>query len=373
MVFVRHALPGERVVVEITEGTDGDRFWRGDAVEVLDASPGPGRRRRARSPDRAAAAAATSSTSRCRASARSRRPWSREQLARLAGLERRRRRSSRCPSSGARRRPALADPDALRGHRRRPARAARAPLARRGPGRGLPDRAPGRPGRRPGGRAGRDETVATPDGTHEFPVGGRRLLAGAPRRRRDAGRDRAGAARRRSRGRGRSTSTPASGCSPGSWPTPSGPAAGWWRSRATGRPPGTPGTTWRRCGMPRSSAARSTGCSPRRTTSPSTWSCSTRRARVPAGRWSSRSSTARPRAVAYVACDPAALARDVAIFAEHGYRLTALRAFDLFPMTHHVECVAHCSRKAALTCGDVIWALGRESRERALRLTLGSL
>jgi tRNA/tmRNA/rRNA uracil-C5-methylase (TrmA/RlmC/RlmD family) len=48
----------------------------------------------------------------------------------------------------------------------------------------------------------------------------------------------------------------------------------------------------------------------------------------------------RPRAVAYVACDPAALARDVAIFAEHGYRLTALRAFDLFPMTHHLECVA---------------------------------
>lgn len=47
-----------------------------------------------------------------------------------------------------------------------------------------------------------------------------------------------------------------------------------------------------------------------------------------------------PRAVAYVACDPAALARDVAIFAEHGYRLEQLRAFDLFPMTSHVECVA---------------------------------
>jgi tRNA/tmRNA/rRNA uracil-C5-methylase (TrmA/RlmC/RlmD family) len=47
-----------------------------------------------------------------------------------------------------------------------------------------------------------------------------------------------------------------------------------------------------------------------------------------------------PRAVAYVACDPAALARDLAIFAEHGYRLSQLRAFDLFPMTHHVECVA---------------------------------
>ena len=51
-----------------------------------------------------------------------------------------------------------------------------------------------------------------------------------------------------------------------------------------------------------------------------------------------------PRAVAYVACDPAALARDVAIFAEHGYRLAGLRAFDLFPMTHHVECVAWLER-----------------------------
>ncbi|MGN6302957.1 MAG: class I SAM-dependent RNA methyltransferase [Angustibacter sp.] len=47
-----------------------------------------------------------------------------------------------------------------------------------------------------------------------------------------------------------------------------------------------------------------------------------------------------PRAVAYVACDPAALARDVATFAELGYRLDAVRAFDCFPMTHHVECVA---------------------------------
>jgi tRNA/tmRNA/rRNA uracil-C5-methylase (TrmA/RlmC/RlmD family) len=48
----------------------------------------------------------------------------------------------------------------------------------------------------------------------------------------------------------------------------------------------------------------------------------------------------RPRVVVYVACDPAALARDVATAAEAGYRLAGLRAFDLFPMTHHVECVA---------------------------------
>ena len=47
-----------------------------------------------------------------------------------------------------------------------------------------------------------------------------------------------------------------------------------------------------------------------------------------------------PRAVAYVACDPAALARDVAYAREAGYGIRSLRAFDAFPMTHHVECIA---------------------------------
>ncbi|WP_280690440.1 class I SAM-dependent RNA methyltransferase [Kitasatospora sp. GAS204B] len=46
------------------------------------------------------------------------------------------------------------------------------------------------------------------------------------------------------------------------------------------------------------------------------------------------------RRIAYVACDPAALARDLAFFREGGYRVVSLRAFDLFPMTHHFECVA---------------------------------
>ncbi|WP_253866620.1 class I SAM-dependent RNA methyltransferase [Micromonospora sp. WMMA2032] len=46
-----------------------------------------------------------------------------------------------------------------------------------------------------------------------------------------------------------------------------------------------------------------------------------------------------PRAVAYVACDPAAFARDVRTFAEAGWRLAALRGFDLFPNTQHVELV----------------------------------
>ena len=52
----------------------------------------------------------------------------------------------------------------------------------------------------------------------------------------------------------------------------------------------------------------------------------------------------RPRAISYVACDPAALARDVALLADLGYALIEVRAFDLFPMTHHVECVAHFER-----------------------------
>ena len=39
-------------------------------------------------------------------------------------------------------------------------------------------------------------------------------------------------------------------------------------------------------------------------------------------------------------CDPATLARDLGFFATHGWRLEDLRAFDAFPMTHHVECLA---------------------------------
>lgn len=42
----------------------------------------------------------------------------------------------------------------------------------------------------------------------------------------------------------------------------------------------------------------------------------------------------------YVACDPVALARDTATLEAAGYRLARLRAFDLFPHTHHLEAVA---------------------------------
>ncbi|MFC6354768.1 class I SAM-dependent RNA methyltransferase [Luethyella okanaganae] len=51
-----------------------------------------------------------------------------------------------------------------------------------------------------------------------------------------------------------------------------------------------------------------------------------------------------PRQLVYVACDPVALARDVGLLREHGYELRELRAFDLFPNTHHLEAVARLTR-----------------------------
>lgn len=63
--------------------------------------------------------------------------------------------------------------------------------------------------------------------------------------------------------------------------------------------------------------------------------------RTGAGRDVCRDLTAmEPRRIAYVACDPAALARDVAYLRSGGYEVETLRAFDAFPMTHHVECIA---------------------------------
>ena len=47
-----------------------------------------------------------------------------------------------------------------------------------------------------------------------------------------------------------------------------------------------------------------------------------------------------PANVIYVACDPVALARDTKTLRDAGYELTGLRAFDIFPHTHHFETIA---------------------------------
>ncbi|WP_419817102.1 class I SAM-dependent RNA methyltransferase [Glaciibacter flavus] len=52
-----------------------------------------------------------------------------------------------------------------------------------------------------------------------------------------------------------------------------------------------------------------------------------------------------PRQLVYVACDPVALARDTGLLRGRGYELTGLRAFDLFPNTHHLEAVAGFTRR----------------------------
>ena len=53
-----------------------------------------------------------------------------------------------------------------------------------------------------------------------------------------------------------------------------------------------------------------------------------------------------PERIVYVACDPAALARDCGFANDLGWNLTKVRAFDLFPMTHHIEMVALFTRSA---------------------------
>jgi tRNA/tmRNA/rRNA uracil-C5-methylase (TrmA/RlmC/RlmD family) len=46
------------------------------------------------------------------------------------------------------------------------------------------------------------------------------------------------------------------------------------------------------------------------------------------------------RTVVYVSCDPSSFGRDSRVLLDEGWRLHGLRAFDIFPMTEHVELVA---------------------------------
>jgi tRNA/tmRNA/rRNA uracil-C5-methylase (TrmA/RlmC/RlmD family) len=326
VVFVRHAIPGERVVLEVTEGTDGDRFWRADAVDVL-----------TRSPDRVAAPCPVAGPGLCGgcdfqhvALARQRELKAEvvaEQLRRLAGLD--------VPVVVE---AVPGDDDGFRWRTR--ARFAQLPHGRRAmhkhrshdlvpiedclitvPGAESPPAA---------------ETVSAVGRTHRFLLsqdGFWQVHPGAPRVLVESVLE---------------ALDPQQGervldlyAGVGLFAAFLADRVGADRVVAVEGQPGAAGDA--AANLPagvrvvRGDVSRVLTASldepfdlvvldPPRD--------GARRAVV--AEISARS----PRAVAYVACDPAALARDVAIFAEHGYALSALRAFDLFPMTSHVECVA---------------------------------
>jgi 23S rRNA (uracil1939-C5)-methyltransferase len=55
----------------------------------------------------------------------------------------------------------------------------------------------------------------------------------------------------------------------------------------------------------------------------------------------------KPRRISYVSCDPATLSRDLRTLFDAGFTLNSLKAFDLFPQTHHVETVVHLTAAAS--------------------------
>jgi tRNA/tmRNA/rRNA uracil-C5-methylase (TrmA/RlmC/RlmD family) len=317
VVFVRHALPGERVVLEVTEGTEGDRFWRADAVEVLEPSP-----------DRVTPPCPYAGPDRCGgcdfqhvALDRQRSLKAdvvREQLARLAGL-----------AVDVTVEPVPGDVDGL--HWRTRQRYVELPGGRRGM----------RKHRSHEVVEVEDCLIAGPPASHvvqdiEFGVedhGFWQVHPGAPEV---------------------LVSTVLSYLGPRLGESVLDLYAGVglfarFLSDAVGDPSlvtlvegdrracahaetNVPGAT----ALPGDVGAVLTGLRPEPVDlvvlDPPREGARRTVVEAVAAR--------RPRAVAYVACDPAALARDVAIFAEHGYGLDGVRAFDLFPMTHHVECVA---------------------------------
>jgi tRNA/tmRNA/rRNA uracil-C5-methylase (TrmA/RlmC/RlmD family) len=63
----------------------------------------------------------------------------------------------------------------------------------------------------------------------------------------------------------------------------------------------------------------------------------------------------KPKRILMLGCDPATWARDAAHLVDHGYRVTELELFDLFPLTHHVEILAllvHTSHHLATRPGE---------------------
>ena len=77
-----------------------------------------------------------------------------------------------------------------------------------------------------------------------------------------------------------------------------------------------------------------------------------------------------PRRVAYVSCEPDALARDLAVLVEGGYRVEMVQPVDLFPHTHHIECIAVLARDVD-GAGTALTLASASPRRRELLQLLG--
>ena len=393
VIFVRHALPGERVLARITQVTT--RFARAEAVEIL--SP---------SPDRVEPPCQYAGPGRCggcdwqHASLPAQRLLKaavvRQQLSRLAGLDldvsveavpgaddglgwrttvdfavdsagaaglRRHRSHQVVPVSECRIAHPLVTAAGVTGRRWPGAQAVEVDVVPETGERGIVVRRPGRAGPGPaglaglpgrlgaGGRAARAHPGPRPrlpdparggPGLARYP---RRVLAGASGCGRVAGCRGARRARPAAR-RDRAGPVLRGG--------PVRRAAGR-RGGAGGRGPGHRGGHRRGPGRAAQPARMALGqgdegrrrdrAGPGRSSRPRRSRCSTRRVRAPSPPSSTRSAAPGLRRIAYVSCDPATLARDLRLLLAGGWRLSGLRAFDAFPMTHHVECLATLTRE----------------------------
>ncbi len=70
--------------------------------------------------------------------------------------------------------------------------------------------------------------------------------------------------------------------------------------------------------------------------------------------------------VAYVSCDAETLARDLKILVEGGYSLERVVPIDMFPQTHHVECVAALRWDRAITAAPLVLASASPRRRELL-------